>query len=79
MKYTDQLYFPHDMNVAHLFADVMSIVKLPGIEYLSEMHVFVFILLVPRYFIEFIRIQTAVLHTFQYQRSRQYDHHSGRC
>ena len=29
-KYTDQLYYPHDLMVAHLFKDVASLVFIPG-------------------------------------------------
>ena len=30
-KSTDGLYYPHDMKVADLFTDILSIIELPGI------------------------------------------------
>lgn len=31
VKYTDQPYYPHNMNIAHLFADIIPIINLSGI------------------------------------------------
>ncbi|CAM4933155.1 unnamed protein product [Rotaria socialis] len=34
-KYTEQLYYPHDMNIADIFADTLLIVKLPDVLFCS--------------------------------------------
>ncbi|CAF4681057.1 unnamed protein product [Rotaria sp. Silwood1] len=30
VKYTDHPYYPHDIDIANLFSDILSIIKLPG-------------------------------------------------
>ncbi len=30
VKYNDRPYYPHDMDIANLFADILPIIKLPG-------------------------------------------------